>query len=289
MIWIMVSCAAIGAQGCSESPDGEPKKSTSGSGGEERDDAGTAAEAGRGGGNGGKTGSGSASAPAAGSRPASGAMPVTLGKKYDGGEFHLGPVDWNESQWHNACAPGSKYAPKIRELEGDVLAGLWSEIPDVASFCDACIHVTTAKGKSATLRVVTYGETSPNSIDVSEEAFALLDSGEYPRTMSWQFAACPQTGAVHYEVQTGSSQWWTSLWVRNARLPLAKVEVKSANHAQFVELERGGDGTLTDGGGFGEGKFTLRLTAIDGSQHSDEFDWPAGGIAGKMLVGSGNF
>jgi expansin (peptidoglycan-binding protein) len=214
---------------------------------------------------------------------------ATFGKSYEGGEFHLGPVDWDETQWHNACAPGTKYAAKIRAAEGDLLAGLWNGIPDVAGYCDACIHVTTARGKSATLRVVTYGDTSTNSIDVSPQAFALLDSGESPRSMHWELSECPESGSVYYELQTGSSQWWTSLWVRNARVPLRKVEVKSANHDDFVELQRGSDGTLTDAGGFGEGPFTFRLSGVDGSVHMDNFEWPEGGVAGKMLEGKGNF
>ena len=290
VIWITFSTVALAAHGCSDSEN--PAPATGGAGTNDADRSGSAAESGRAAGTAGpagKSGGGSARAGSGAAGQSSEGSPATFGEKYEGGEFHLGPVDWDESEWHNACAPGTKYAPAIRELEGDLLAGLWVGIPDVASYCDACIAVTTARGKSATLRVVTYGDTSPNSIDVSPEAFELLDSGEYPRTMSWEFAACPESGPVHYELQTGSSQWWTSLWVRNARLPLAKVEVRSANHDDFSELERGGDGTLTDGGGFGEGPFTIRLTAIDGSQHSDEFDWPAGGVAGKMLEGSGNF
>ena len=146
----------------------------------------------------------------------------------------------------------------------------------------------TAKGKSAILRVVTYGDTTPNSIDVSPEAYALLDSGEYPRKMTWSFAECPATGNVMYEFQTGSSEWWTSLWVRNARLPLAKVEVKSKNHTAYVALTRGSDGTLTDGGGFGKGPFTLRLTSVDGKVLEETFDWPAAGIAGQFLTGKAN-
>lgn len=214
---------------------------------------------------------------------------TTYGQKYEGGEFHLGPVDWEETQWHNACAPGTKYAPAIRSMEGNLLAGLWNGIPNVAANCDACIYVTTAKGKSAMLRVVTYGDTSKNSIDVSPEAYSILNSGESPRTMSWQFAKCPDTGKIVYEVQTGSSEWWTSLWVRNARVPIKKVEVKSVNHASFVELQRGSDGTLTDNGGFGKGAFTIQLTGIDGQIYSDTFQWPASGIAGATLTGQGNF
>src|SRR6185312_16248080 len=127
-----------------------------------------------------------------------------------------------------------------------LLAGLWDGIPNVAGLCDACITVTTGTGRTAILRVVTYGATSTNSIDVSPDAYTILNANEYPRTMTWQLAECPETGVVNYEFQTASSEWWTSLWVRNARVPLASVEVKSANHPSFVALTRGSDGTLTD-------------------------------------------
>lgn len=214
---------------------------------------------------------------------------VTYGQPYTGGEFHLGPVDYEESQWHNACAPGTKYAPAIREVEGQYLAGVWGGLPNVADLCDACIYVTTAMGKSALLRVVTYGDTTPNSIDVSPSAYAVLDSGEYPRSMTWQLAKCNDTGPLHYEFQTGSNPYWTSLWVRNARVPLTKVSVQSKNHGSYVDLARAGDGTLTDASGFGEGEFTLRMTGLDGKTVTDTFAWPSSGIAGQMLIGSGNF
>ena len=212
-----------------------------------------------------------------------------LGKPFTGGEFHLGPVDWQESAWHNACAPGTKYAPSVRAAEGQLLAGLWQGIEQVAQYCDACIDVKTAQGKSAVLRVVTYGDTTPNSIDVSPEAYQLLNSGEYPRSMQWQFTKCADTGPLMFEFQTGANAWWTSLWIRNARLPITRVEVKSANHAAFVALQRGSDGTLTDAQGFGEGAFQLRLTALDGQIYEESLAWPAGGIAGQLLTGHGNF
>ncbi|HEY6881910.1 MAG TPA: hypothetical protein VI299_27970, partial [Polyangiales bacterium] len=208
---------------------------------------------------------------------------MPFGQKYEGGEFHLGPVDYQETQWHNACAPQTKYAADVRAVEGTLLAGLWNGIPDVSSYCDACIQVTTAKGKSALLRVVTYGDTTSNSIDVSPEAFAVLDSGEYPRAMTWQFAKCADTGAMMYEFPSGANEWWTALWVRNARVPLTKIEVQSANHPAWTELARGSDGTLTDASGFGQGSFSIRSTGMDGQVVVDAFDWPAGGVAGAFL------
>lgn len=229
---------------------------------------------------------GAAAGPDAG---ATGGGEQTFGKRYEGGEFHLGPVDWEETEWHNACAPAGGYLPAIRRAEGELLAALWNGIPNVAQYCDACIQVTTARGKSALLRVVSYGETTTNSIDVSPAAYTLLNSDEYPRTMSWVFTTCPDTGKVMYEIKSGSSEWWTSLWVRNARLPLSKVEVKSANHGSFITLARETDGALTDASGFGKGQFTVRLTALDGSTYEDTFPWPTGEIAGMLLTGHGNF
>jgi hypothetical protein len=220
---------------------------------------------------------------------------VTYGQPYTGGQYNLGPVDYAESQYHNACAPSTKYPAEVQTAEGNLLAGLWSGIalwdgiPNVAGFCDACIWVTTAKGASAMLRVVTYGSTSTNSIDTSTGAYQDLNMMEYPRSMTWQFAKCPDTGAMMYEFQTGSSQYWTSLWVRNARVPLMKVEVESANHSSWTELSRGTDGTLTDSSGFGMGMFSIRSTGVDGQQVVDTFPWPSTGIAGAFLTGQGNF
>jgi hypothetical protein len=222
--------------------------------------------------------------------PSGAAGLVLFGQPYTGGQYNLGPVDYAETSFHNACAPGgAKYKPAVQQVEGDLLAGLWSGIPNVAGYCDACIWVTTAMGKSAMLRVVTYGQTTPNSIDTSPQAYALLNSGEYPRSMTWQFAKCPDSGPVMYEFQTASSQYWTSLWVRNARVPLTKVEVKSANHAAWTELTRANDGTLTDPAGFGQGSFSIRSSGIDGQQLVDAFGWPAAGVAGAFITGMANF
>ena len=174
-------------------------------------------------------------------------------------------------------------------VEGDLLAGLWDGIPDVASDCDACILVTTAMGKSALLRVVTYGATTENSIDVSPSAYDILNSGEYPRSMTWQFARCDDTGPMLFEFQTEANPYWTSLWVRNPRAPITKVEVQSPNHPAFAELVRGGDGTVTDAAGFGTGDFTLRITSMDGQVVTQELAWPASGIGGQLLTGTTNF
>jgi expansin len=215
---------------------------------------------------------------------------VLYGKPYTDGVYNLGPVDYAESQYHNACAPTTKYDPRVQAVEGVLLAGLWDGIPNTDSYCDSCIWVTTGKGKSAMLRVVTYGDTTTDSIDTSTQAYSALSDGEYPRTMTWQFAECPDTGPIMYEFQTAANAYWTSLWVRNARVPLTNIEVKSVNHAQWTALTRdNGDGTATDASGFGDGTFSIRSTGMDGQQVVDTFAWPSGGIGGAFLTGQGNF
>jgi expansin (peptidoglycan-binding protein) len=208
---------------------------------------------------------------------------TTYGEVFSGGQFHLGPVDWEESAWHNSCSP---YPSAIQEIEGNFLAGLELTHNGDGQLCDACVQLDAETGKSIVARVVTTGVTTENSIDLSPAAFEALDSGEFPRAMTWQVVKCPDTGNVFYQFQTEANAWWTSLWVRNARVPIAKVEVQSANHADWAALTRGSDGTYTDSNGFGEGSFTIRVTALDGQVVEDTF---SGFSPGDLIESATNF
>ncbi len=207
------------------------------------------------------------------------------GKIYTGGEYHLGPVDWEETKWPNAFAP---YPPKIRQIEGRYLAGLENSHTANGELCDCCVKITTEKGKSLILRVVTRGVTTKNSIDVSPEAYQLLNSGEYPRYMSWHVTKCPPNGEnIYYQFREKIHPYWVSFWVRNIALPLKSVEVKNAKYKDWHKLQREGWGVYTDYGGFGsDGPFQLRITAIDGQVIVDSFDKLE---AGALVRSSGQF
>lgn len=197
----------------------------------------------------------------------------TFGEAHSG-VYHLGPVDFAETDYHNACAPGTKYRKELQDsvgLSGEYLAGVSNAFNDGGGVCDACILIETGAGKSIIARVVTYGvEHEDGDIDVSPNVFEAIHQGENPRSQSWRFARCPEAGPLQYEFQTEANPFWTSLWVRNPRVPLVKAEVKSKSDKDFVALARAGDGTLTDASGFGDGAFSLRFTAMDGQVVTDD-------------------
>jgi len=204
------------------------------------------------------------------------------------GVYHLGPVDFAETEWHNACAPLTKYRPELRSnvgLGGEYLAGVSNAFNDGGGVCDACILIETAEGKSIVARVVTYGvEQADGDLDVSPSVYDAIHQGEFPRRQTWHFTRCPEAGPLAYEFQTEANPYWTSLWVRNPRVPLVKAEVKAAGDQDFVALTRAGDGTLTDASGFGEGAFTLRLTGMDAQVLTEELPgFEAGALVESRL------
>ena len=198
------------------------------------------------------------------------------------GEYNLGPVDWAETVFHNACAP---YPATIRA---------WTAICSPASaIC------TAATGLLRRLHQDDYshGEerdsarrhlrrrAAPGNVDLSQEAYDALSSGEFPRTMSWELVSCPGTNPIYFQFQTDANVDWTSLWVRNPRIAIQSVQVKSTKHANSPALILGTDGTFTDNNGFGSGAFTILVTGIDGSTFSQDF---TGFNPDDLIQGSGN-
>lgn len=206
---------------------------------------------------------------------------VSLGETHSG-QYHLGPVEWTGSFW-NACAP---YPSQIQSMEGQLLAGLSNEVASTGNACDACLKITTGAGKEIILRAITYGvANAPGDVDVSHAAFDQIHQGEYPRSMTWQFVTCPDSGPLYFQFQDQANPDWTSLWPRNPRVPIQKLEVQSQRHAGFTPLQLGTDGTFTDSGGFGSGAFTLRVTGINGGSVDQSFSSFTGGA---LLAGTAN-
>jgi hypothetical protein len=191
------------------------------------------------------------------------------------GDFWLGPVDYAETQWHNACAPSVKYPAGIQQLYGDYIMGLANEVTlqglaaGSGQLCDTCVELS-ANGKSLVAHVVTFGqETGPNDIDVSPQIDNALDAAA-GRTATWRFVTCPTIDPIVYtfDGHQWSNVWFFRVWVRNARVPVAKVEYR-LGAGSWATPDWQGDGAWQASGADFSGGFSLRVTSIDGQALED--------------------
>jgi hypothetical protein len=235
------------------------------------------------GGSGGATGKGgSGDATGKGGSGATSGTGATSGgeKRYFGeshrGNFWLGPVDYAETEWHNACAPSAKYPRGIQALYGDHIMGLANEVllegllAGNGQLCDTCVELA-ANGTTLVARAVTYGEeTGPDDIDVSPELDAALD-GNASRSVTWRFVACPTDAPIQYtfDGRQWENVWFFRVWVRNSRVPITKVEVRIGS-GSYTEADWQSDGAFQASSQDFSGGFTLRVTSIDGETLEDD-------------------
>ena len=209
-------------------------------------------------------------------------VPVVVsdgGTRYFGdphsGNFWIGPVDYAETVFHNACAPSVKYPVAIQQLYGNYIMGLSNQAQlqtltaGNGQLCDVCAELT-ANGQTLIAHVVTYGdETGPWDIDVSTQVDSALN-GTANRRITWQFIACPTTAPITYtfDGRQWSNTWFFRVWVRNARVPVAKVEYKlGANAWSTVDWQS--DGAWQASSADFSGGFSLRVTSIDNQTIED--------------------
>lgn len=141
---------------------------------------------------------------------------------------------------------------------------------DGSNACGTCLSVKGPKGTVTVHLVDSCPPCEQNHVDLSAEAFAKIadpDDGRVPIT--WQKVACGSVGPMAYRFQEGSSIWWTSIQVRNHRLPVAKVEYE--RDGAFVDMPRANYNYFVAESGVGEqpSGLKLRITAIDGQSVLD--------------------
>jgi hypothetical protein len=200
------------------------------------------------------------------------------------GNFWLGPVDFSESQWHNACGPSDgKYPQLIQQLYGDYLMGLSNQLKlgslaaGSGQLCDTCAELS-ANGKTLVAHVVTYGdETGTYDIDVSPQVDSAL-SGATGRTATWRFVTCPTQNPIYYtfDGRDWTNVWYFRVWIRNSRVPVTKVEYKLGSQAWTTADWQSDGAWQAASADFSKG-FSLRVTSLDGATIED------------TLPGIGNF
>ncbi len=129
-----------------------------------------------------------------------------------------------------------------------------------AEWCGACLQVTGPGGTSTIVRVVdSCPGCAHGDLDLSQTAFAELAPLSAGRiAITWHEVACDVTGPIGYQFKSGDTQYYTPIQIRNARYPIAKLEVMQGG--AYAEIPRVDYNYFVPAAGLGVGPFALRTT-----------------------------
>ena len=129
-----------------------------------------------------------------------------------------------------------------------------------AVWCGACVDVAGPNGDVVVRIVDQCPGCAKGSLDLSETAFAMIAPVSAGRVaITWHEVDCPVTGPISYEFQTGSSQFYTAVQLRNARYPIAKLE-SIGSGGSATEIARVDYNYFVATSGLGPGPYHLRVT-----------------------------
>ena len=156
-----------------------------------------------------------------------------------------------------------------------------------AAYCGAYVQVNGARG-SVIVRIVDLcPECKAGHLDLSREAFALIDDpikGRVPIT--WRVISPALSGPIAYHFKDGSNQWWTAVQIRNHRNPIAKFEYRTSG-GQWVTVPRVSYNYFVQTNpGMGVGPYTFRVTDLYSNTLTDS-GIPF--IVGGTINGAGQF
>ena len=188
-----------------------------------------------------------------------------------------------------------KYPALIQQLYGNDIMGLADDVTlqglsaGSGQLCDVCAELT-ANGQTVVAHVVTYGqETGTNDIDVSKEVDAALNASA-GRKLTWRFVSCPTRNSIYYtfDDRQWSNVWFFRVWIRNARVPVQKVEYKLGSGAWAVADWQSDGAWQAASQDFSKG-FSLRATAIDGQTVEDSLPGVSTFDPNAGIASHGNF
>jgi expansin (peptidoglycan-binding protein) len=147
---------------------------------------------------------------------------------------------------------------------------------DPGEACGQCWEITTAHAT----RIVVVDNLCPiqgnplcsdpdqTHFDLSQEASAVLEGGFNDMAVA-RPVPCPVTGTIHIQI-TDINQWgYFQVAFMNHRIPVRNVQVRRANQAEWMQMERvwGAVWAISDGEAFGTPGGVggvLRITSAQG-------------------------
>ena len=132
-----------------------------------------------------------------------------------------------------------------------------------ADWCGACLQVTGPNGSTVVRVVDKCPGCAKGDLDLSQTAFgelAPLSAGRI--AISWHEVACDVTGPIGYHFKAGDTKFYTPIQIRNARYPIATLEVQEGG--AYVAIPRVSYDYFVPSAGLGDGPFALRTTDTRG-------------------------
>jgi expansin len=129
-----------------------------------------------------------------------------------------------------------------------------------ATWCGACLAVTGPMGNTITVRVVdSCPGCSHGDLDLSETAFGMLSPLSAGRiAIAWHEVPCDVSGPIAYDFQSGASQYYAAIQIRNSRYPIAMIGAKQSS--TYVQLTEQSYNYFVAANGLGVGPYDLRVT-----------------------------
>lgn len=167
--------------------------------------------------------------------------------------LHTGIATYYDATGAGACS----FDPSPNDL---MVAALNNDEYNNAAYCGAYVQVNGAKGSIVVRIVDLCPECLAGHLDLSREAFALIDDLYKGRvSITWRVVSPAISGPIAYHFKEGSNQWWTAVQVRNHRNPIAKFEYW--NGSQWVTVPRVSYNFFVQTNpGMGVGPYKFRVT-----------------------------
>lgn len=167
------------------------------------------------------------------------------------------PAESGDGTYYNADGTG---ACSFDASPSDLMVAAMNA-PDYAgaTWCGACLAVTGPSG-SVTVRVVDECPGCKHGdLDLSMQAFAAIAPLSAGRVkITWHEVACDVTGNIGYHFKDGSNPYWTAIQLRDARYPIASLEVQQGS--AWSKISRVDYNYFVQASGLGAGPYTLRAT-----------------------------
>lgn len=148
-----------------------------------------------------------------------------------------------------------------------------------AAACGEYLSVTGPKGQVMVRVTDECPECRSGDLDLSAEAFARIAdpvAGRVP--IRWNVVAGEVSGALSFHYKEGSSVYWVAIQVRNARLPVTRLEIQPQGASQWTEVGRTSYNYFVYPMTIASGPLRVRVTALGGATVEQTLPSPQGGL-----------